>query len=172
MASGKYKNDATQILVVEDNRADVKLLRCALETTGDWKVDLTVVGDGDKAVAYLEQSGAYGDRIRPDLVILDLNLPKRTGPEILRWIRTHSELYRLPAVLLSSNPRDFIRQQVAEEGVEADGYFTKPGDFHQLVAILGAIKSCYEEASRRLLKMPPRSAGMSTGVRKKFGTLS
>ncbi|MEQ1886278.1 MAG: response regulator [Bryobacteraceae bacterium] len=170
MASGNQHRNTTQILVVEDNRADVKLLRCALETRLDWPVDLSVVDDGDKAVAYLQRAGAYSGQARPDLVILDLNLPKRTGPEVLRWIRTHDELEKLPAVLLSSNPREVIRQQVAQEGVEADGYFTKPGDFHQLVAILGAIKNCYEEASRRLLRMPPRSAGVSPGTRRKFGT--
>ena len=167
MVPTKRRTNATQILVVEDNRADVKLLQCALAKAEDWAVDVTVVDDGDKAVAYLEKSGAYRNESRPDLVILDLNLPKRTGPEILRWIRTNKELSRLPAVLLSSNPKDVIQQQVAEEGVEADGYFTKPGNFHQLVAILTAIRHCYEDASRRVLKMPPRSAGSAAPQRKR-----
>lgn len=147
----------TRLLLVEDNPADVTLFQCALAKVTDWPVRVTILSDGDQAVAYLERSGAYRKAPRPDLVILDMNLPKRTGAEVLEWIRGRGELSRIVVILVSSHPRGAIVEQAREQGVQADDYFTKPEDFDEQVALLLAIRRCYEDASRRLLKMPPRS---------------
>ena len=89
------------ILLVEDNPGDVRLTREALKES---KVlnNLSVVGDGVEALAFLRREGKYADAIRPDLILLDLNLPKKNGREVLEEIKQDSKLKRIPVVILTT----------------------------------------------------------------------
>jgi two-component system, chemotaxis family, response regulator Rcp1 len=108
------------ILVIEDNQMDVVLLRYAFERHTQWPTTLTVLGDGEEAIKYFEAPG----NVQPDLVILDLNLPKRDGIEVLRTIR---RIYSpLPVIVFSSSPEDVISARIGPDKTSAECYFTKP----------------------------------------------
>src|SRR5258708_38901501 len=96
-----------RILIVEDNRGDVLLVREALKESS-LKFELTHIADGEQAFDYLQRCGVHRDADRPNLVLLDLNLPKRDGWEVLDEIRTMPDLRATPVVILSSsgNPED------------------------------------------------------------------
>jgi DNA-binding response OmpR family regulator len=133
---------AAQLLVVEDNPVDVRLLRYALDAEKTWKVQLSIAEDGEKAISVLLAGP------RPELVILDLNLPKRSGTEVLNVIRHTNELKGLPVAILSSSPMDVIRGRVTDAHLEADWYFTKPMSIDEFVALGRQLHMCYEESRR------------------------
>jgi two-component system, chemotaxis family, response regulator Rcp1 len=91
-----------EVLLVEDNPGDVRLVREALSET-DRRVDLHVVGDGEAAMSWLRSPGPGGRARRPDLLLLDLNLPRRGGLEVLADIKADPELRRIPVVVLTSS---------------------------------------------------------------------
>lgn len=118
--------------MVEDDPNDVILLERALRRAGP---DVTVhhVGCGERAVRYLEGEGEYADRVRfplPQVVLLDLNLPRLDGFEVLDHLRQHPRLRRIPVVVLTSSrePRDVTRAY----DLGARGYVVKPGRFREL----------------------------------------
>jgi CheY-like chemotaxis protein len=140
-----HRTGATHILIAEDNPGDVRLIRLALEETPDWNVTVSVARDGAQAIELLESSlvDAGDPHKRPDLVILDFNLPKRSGTEVLKTIRHSQGLCRLPVVVLSSSPEYFLREKMRDAKVEANCYLTKPSDFDEFVRIGGHIRECY-----------------------------
>jgi DNA-binding response OmpR family regulator len=142
-------NPATRVLIVEDNPGDVRLLRYAFDDE-KWPVETDVAEDGEKAIHYLERQGQFAQAKRPDLVILDLNLPKYHGAAVLKVIRSSAMLRALPVIILSSSPHDVITKEVRAQGVEADWYFTKPPDFEEFLALAKSIRGCYESARRGL----------------------
>ncbi|HEX5044592.1 MAG TPA: response regulator, partial [Candidatus Polarisedimenticolaceae bacterium] len=95
------------ILLVEDNHADARLFQIALQG-GDVPADLAVVGDGESAVDLLEAHAAPEDAKRPDLVVTDLNMPRRSGHELITYVKSHAMLRSLPVVVFSGsrNPAD------------------------------------------------------------------
>jgi CheY-like chemotaxis protein len=118
----------TNILLVEDDPNDALLLERAFRRAG---VDspLSVVSDGDEAVEFLQGTGKYKDRIKyplPNLMLLDLKLPRRSGHEVLKWLRSRPGLKRLPVIVLtsSSEPRDIAAAY--EEGTNS--YLVKPSN--------------------------------------------
>ncbi|HUS08146.1 MAG TPA: response regulator [Bryobacteraceae bacterium] len=121
-----------QILLAEDNPADVYLIREALNLQA-FEFHLNVVSDGEEALQYVERKGKYQGAPDPDLIILDLNLPKSDGSDVLRRIRERSDMNRIPVVILTSSdsPRD--RSIVAKLG--ADSYLTKPSDLDAFLAL-------------------------------------
>jgi CheY-like chemotaxis protein len=131
-----------QIFVVEDNPGDVMLLKMALE---DAEVDceLTVVSDGGEALAYVQQLGTQA----PDLVLLDLNLPKNDGIEILSVLRRNPSFLEVPVVILtsSSSPREMARI----EGLQITRYLTKPLDFDEYLKIGVILKNLLKERTTR-----------------------
>ena len=131
-----------QVLVVEDNPADVELLRWAL---GNAQVDcdLTVIDDGGEAMAFVQQRGKYLDTRTPDLAILDLNLPKYDGIEILEAMRANQAFAGVPVAVLSSSssPRDQARM----EAFRIDRYITKPPDLDEYMQIGHIVKQLLEE---------------------------
>ena len=139
----------TRVLIVEDNPADVLLLRCAISEIDNWPVETTVAADGEQAIALLRKQGLDGQSSLPDLVILDLNLPRYHGAEVLKMIRTSDTLVKLPVVILSSYPRDVMLEKVRTHGVEADCYYTKPDDFDKFLVLIGQIHECYESVRTR-----------------------
>lgn len=127
------------ILVVEDDANDVLLLRRAFAKTGIDSVVHTVA-DGDAAVAYLSGDGAYADRDAhpfPDIVLLDLKLPRRSGLEVLDWLRGQESLKRLPAIMLTSS-RDHGDVNRAYD-LGANSYLVKPVSFDELTELVKVV---------------------------------
>jgi CheY-like chemotaxis protein len=126
------------ILLVEDSPADVDLTREALD---DAKVHnrLHVVADGVEALAFLRRQDQYATAPRPGLILLDLNLPKKDGREVLAEIKDDPELRRIPVVILTTSAaeRDILRSY----DLHANCYITKPVDLDQFVAVVRAIES-------------------------------
>jgi CheY-like chemotaxis protein len=129
----KYSID---ILLVEDNAADVRLTEEALN---DAKVlnSLNVVEDGEAALDYLYQRGKYANATRPHLVLLDLNLPKKDGRQVLEIIKSDEKLKSIPVVVLttSSLEADILRSYK----LQANCYVTKPVDFERFAEIVKSI---------------------------------
>lgn len=127
-----------EILLVEDNPGDVRLTREAL-LEGKITNHLSVAPDGVEALAFLRREGRYADAPRPDVILLDLNLPRMDGREVLTAIKADSQLRRIPVVILttSSDERDVLR---AYE-LHANCYITKPVDFEQFIGVVQAIEN-------------------------------
>ncbi|MCC5658819.1 response regulator [Nostoc sp. XA010] len=124
------------ILLVEDNHKDVLLLQRALRKANIVN-PVQVVNDGDAAVLYLSGQEPYGDRTRyplPVLILLDLKLPRRSGAEVLMWLRKQPELKRLPVVVLTSSREYADINNIYDIGVNA--YIVKPVIFNELVEIV------------------------------------
>jgi CheY-like chemotaxis protein len=137
MVSAQYGRPV-EILLVEDNPGDVRLTREALRE-GQITNRLSVAPDGVEALAFLRRAGRYADAPRPDVILLDLNLPRMDGRELLAAIKADSQLRRIPVVILttSSDERDVLR---AYE-LHANCYITKPVDFEQFIGVVQAIES-------------------------------
>ena len=127
------------ILVVEDNPTDVMLIRRAFEKS-KLANPVHVVGDGDAAVDYLSGEGTYADRERfplPILMLLDLKLPKRSGLEVLQWLRMQETLKRIPVVVLTSSEQD--RDVNAAYNIGVNSYLVKPVEFDGLLQMLTTV---------------------------------
>ena len=125
-----------EVLVVEDNPGDVRLITAGFEESS---VDrsLTVVRDGAAAVDYLLQRNGYGSADRPDLVFLDLNIPKRTGQDVLERVQDDPDLSSVPVLVLTGSRADNHVLETHERG--ADGYFVKPADPHEFISLVEAV---------------------------------
>jgi CheY-like chemotaxis protein len=137
------------ILLVEDNAGDVRLTREAL-LEADVSVDLTAVPDGEQALAFLRGEGAHAGVPRPDLILLDLNLPKKNGLEVLEEIKRDPELRRTPVIMLttSSSARDIAA--CYDRGVNC--YVVKPLDLDDFTRLVQAINGFWFEVA----VLPPR----------------
>ena len=131
------------ILVVEDNRVDATLVRYALKNVKDWPVELQFVEDGEQALHFLAKKNKYTEAGTPDLVILDLNLPKRDGVEVLRTMRADPSLTSVKVIVLSSSPVDVIEQRVRNVDIEARSCFTKPVGLDEVIQLGEKIRECY-----------------------------
>ena len=130
--------DPVVILLVEDNPGDVVLTKTALEQN---KLDnqLHVVEDGEAAMAFLRGEPGYADAPRPDLVLLDLNLPRKDGREVLAEIKSHPELKSIPVVILtSSQSRDDITRTYE---LGANAYVAKPFDLDEFIEDVRSIEA-------------------------------
>jgi CheY-like chemotaxis protein len=134
-----------EILLVEDDPGDVVMTREAFQ---DYKVrnNLHVVNDGTEAMAFLRRQGDYADRPRPDLVLLDLNLPKMDGREVLEAIKSDPELASIPVVVLttSENEDDVLRSY----SLHANAYVTKPVDFERFIEVVRQIDDFFVSVVR------------------------
>ncbi|MBA3457032.1 MAG: response regulator [Deltaproteobacteria bacterium] len=125
-----------EILLVEDNPGDVRLTQEALRE-GKVKNNLHVARDGVEALAYLRREGPYKDAVRPDLVLLDLNLPKKDGREVLAEIKSDPKLKMLPVVVLTTSSAE--TDIVGTYSQYANCYITKPVDLEQFVKVVKSI---------------------------------
>jgi chemotaxis family two-component system response regulator Rcp1 len=116
------------ILLVEDNPADVRLAREAFKTS-KIQSDLSVVKDGVEAMDFLRKAGSYTNVHRPDLIFLDLNLPRKDGREVLAEIKGDAQLKRIPVVILTTSRAE--TDIVACYDLNASCYLTKPSDLDQ-----------------------------------------
>jgi chemotaxis family two-component system response regulator Rcp1 len=126
-----------EILLVEDNPGDVRLTVEALKE-GKVSNHLHVAKDGVEALAFLRQEGKYADAHRPDVILLDLNLPKKDGREVLEEIKADEHLRRIPVVVLttSSSEQDVLRSY----DLHANCYITKPVDLEQFMDVVKGIE--------------------------------
>jgi CheY-like chemotaxis protein len=137
-----------EILLVEDNPGDVGLTR---ETLKDSKLlnHISVVEDGVEAMAFLRLEGKYAKATRPDLILLDLNLPKKDGREVLAEIKTDEQLRRIPVVVLTTSSAEQDILQMYD--LHANCFITKPVNLDQFTAVVKAI----EEFWFTIVKLPP-----------------
>ena len=136
------------ILLVEDSPSDVLLTREALR---DARIanDLSVARDGEEAMEYLRQEGVHADKGRPDIVILDLNLPRMDGREVLREIKSDESLRRIPVVVLTTSSSD---QDVGEcYDSHANCFLTKPIDFEEFIDVVRSMEHFWIS----VVRLPP-----------------
>jgi CheY-like chemotaxis protein len=126
-----------QVLLVEDNEADVDLTRETFEHS-QLNVELTVAEDGVEAIEYLTGRKSMPRSSRPDLILLDLNLPKVDGRQVLAKIKDDSELKKIPVVVLTSS--DAESDVVASYQLGANCFITKPGDFRKYQDVVQALE--------------------------------
>lgn len=144
-----------QILLVDDNLADIRWVQEALKESKLF-IDLHSVLDGEEATEYLWRRGKYASAPRPDLILLDINMPKKDGPTLLAEIKNSPELKKIPVIMLttSSAPQDVIRSY----DNYANGYITKPVGFKEMIKVVSAI----EDFWFTIVKLPTKAeAGYS-----------
>lgn len=138
-----------EILLAEDNPGDVRLTEKALEE-GNLRNNLHVVNDGVQALKFLHQEDEYTDKPRPDLVLLDLNMPNKDGKDVLREIKDHPDLRRIPIVILTSSEAE--EDVVKSYDLHANAYLTKPVDFQGFIDIVDHLEDFWLE----VVKFPPK----------------
>ena len=137
-----------EILLVDDSPGDVRLTREGFDETG-WRNTLHVVQDGVEAMAFLRREGVYADAPTPDLILLDLNLPRKSGREVLAEIKQDPALMRIPVVVLTTSAAE--RDIFEVYGLHANCYITKPFDLDQFIHIVKSI----EDFWLTIVKLPP-----------------
>jgi chemotaxis family two-component system response regulator Rcp1 len=138
-----------EILLVEDNPADVRL---TVEVFKDSRVTnhISVAADGEEALTFLQKRGRYSGADRPDLIILDLNLPRKDGREVLSDIKADPELKTIPIIVLTTSDADQDVWKAYNAGVNS--YITKPVDLEQFIRIVHSI----EDFWLSIVKFPTR----------------
>jgi chemotaxis family two-component system response regulator Rcp1 len=126
-----------EILLAEDNPGDVLLTRKGLDR-GKVVNNLHVVPDGEEALAYLRGEGEYADAPRPDLILLDLNMPRMDGKDVLEQLKSEPDLKRIPVVVLTSSEaeEDIVRSY----DLHANAYLTKPVDYTDFFSVVEHIE--------------------------------
>ena len=144
-------NGSIQVLLVEDNPGDVRLTKEALKE-GKMLNRVTVVGDGVEALSFLRRQGKYADAGQPDLILLDLNLPKKDGRQVLAEIKADPGLKRIPVVVLttSSAEEDILKTY----DLHANCYVTKPVDLEQFMHVVKSIEDFWVT----VVKLPSEDA--------------
>jgi CheY-like chemotaxis protein len=137
-----------EVLLVEDNPGDAQLTRIALEDS-KISIHLNVVEDGVEAMTFLRKQEKYMAAAHPDLVLLDLNLPRKDGREVLAEIKADQTLKRIPVVILTTSQSD--EDVLKAYNLYANCYITKPVDFDQFVKIIRSI----EDFWFTIVKLPP-----------------
>lgn len=142
--------DPIDLLLVEDREADVELTRQSLEEIGA-PVNVHVVRDGVQAIAFLRRESSYKNAVLPQLILLDLNLPRMDGREVLAEIKNDPRLRTVPVVILTTSAAD--RDVCAAYEQHANAYMIKPVEFDRLVDVVREIADYWFRA----VKLPPRS---------------
>jgi chemotaxis family two-component system response regulator Rcp1 len=137
------------ILLVEDNPADVRLLRETLSDSG-LSVDLHLAQDGVEAMAFLQREGPYREKPRPDLILLDLNLPKKSGREALAEIKADPRLRAIPVLVLTTSEDE--KDVLEAYDLHANCYITKPLDLTRFARVVKLIEEFWLET----VKLPKR----------------
>ena len=148
MATDPPKSGPIDLLLVEDSEPDVRLTKEALEEAKIWN-RLWVVEDGVEATDFLYRRGKYPDAPRPDLILLDLNLPRKDGRQVLREIKADPSLRRIPVVILttSRDEGDVLRAY----DLHANCYIPKPVDFNRFMEVVKSI----EDFWLTVVRLPP-----------------
>ena len=127
-----------EILLVEDSPGDIRLTQEALKES---KIsnNLHVVMDGEEAIAFLKKEGKFSEKPRPDLILLDLNLPKKDGREVLAEIKKDEDLKRIPVVVLTISEAE--EDVLKSYNLYANCYITKPVDLNQFIKVILSIEN-------------------------------
>ena len=131
------KGRPINILLVEDNPGDIRLTKEAFKE-GRIKNKLNVVTDGEEAVLYLKKAGKYKDAETPDMILLDLNLPKKDGREVLTEIKSDTNLKQIPVIILTTSSAH--QDIVGTYSQHANCYIMKPVDFNQFITVIRTIE--------------------------------
>ncbi|HEY8735681.1 MAG TPA: response regulator [Candidatus Dormibacteraeota bacterium] len=142
-------DELVDILLVEDNPGDVRLTREALKEA-KFRNELHVVCDGVEAVDYLRRRGAFASVLRPHLILLDLNLPRKDGREVLAEIKNDPDLRRIPVVVLTTSEAEVDILKAYD--LHANCYISKPVDIDQFMTVVRAIEDFWVT----IVKVPPR----------------
>lgn len=131
-------NRSIEILLVEDNAGDVRLIQEALKE-GTMPMRVNVVGDGDQAIEFLRKQGDFSSASRPDLVLLDLNLPRKDGREVLAEIKLDRGLQTIPVIVMTSShaAEDIIKSYT----LQANCYIVKPANADQFVEMVRSLEN-------------------------------
>ena len=134
---GKTDGTSVEILLVEDNPGDVRL---TMETMRDVRVlnHVSVAKDGVEALAFLRRHGEYREAVRPDLILLDLNLPKKDGREVVAEIKGDPKLRQIPVVILTTSEAE--QDILKAYDLYANSYITKPVDLEQFIKVVKLIE--------------------------------
>ncbi len=146
--NARSRDHGIEILLVEDNPGDVRLTKEALKE-GKILNNLNVVTDGVEAVAFLRREGNYTSAPRPELILLDLNLPKKDGREVLAEIKKDPSLKLIPVVILTSSAAE--QDIVKSYNLHANCYVTKPVDLDQFIEVVKSIENFW----LAVVKLPP-----------------
>jgi two-component system response regulator len=130
-------NQNIEVLLIEDDPGDIELTQAAL-TKSKLRINLNTVSDGEEALAYLHQEGDYSQSPKPNLILLDLNLPGLSGREILQAIKSEQQLRHIPVVVLTTSDAEQDVLKSYESG--ASCYVNKPIGFKEFIQIVGAIE--------------------------------
>ena len=141
-------NTPLEILLVEDNPGDARLAQEALKE-GSLLSRLTVVVDGVEAMSYLRREGRYSEAPRPHLVLLDLNIPRKDGRQVLAEIKADPDLRRIPVVVLTTSQAE--QDVMRSYDLHANCYVTKPVDLDRFIAVVRSI----EEYWCSVVTLPP-----------------
>jgi two-component system, chemotaxis family, response regulator Rcp1 len=147
---GNSAMKVTDILIVEDNPGDARLIKEVLDGNKIFN-SLHMVKDGVEAMEFLRNEGKYKSMPRPDLIILDLNLPRKDGREVLSEIKSDPELKHIPTVIMtiSQAEEDILKSY----NLHANCYITKPIDLNQFIKVVKSI----EDFWFTIVKLPPKS---------------
>lgn len=142
------KGQPVEILLVEDNPGDVRLTREALKE-GKIHNNLHVAADGVEAMAFLRRQGPHENAVRPDLILLDLNLPRKDGFEVLRDLKEDEALKRIPVVVLTTSSAE--RDILASYNLHANCFVTKPVDIDQFIQVVKSVEDFWFS----IVRLPP-----------------
>ena len=142
------KGELIEILLVEDNPGDVRLTQEAFKESKIYN-RIHVVYDGVEALAFLHRKGEYADVPRPDVILLDLNLPKKDGREVLAEIKKDPKLKRIPVVILTTSEAE--QDIVKTYNLHANCYITKPVDLERFITVVKSIETFWFG----VVKLPP-----------------
>jgi chemotaxis family two-component system response regulator Rcp1 len=146
----QFQSNLIDILLVEDNPGDVRLTREVLKD-GKLRNNLMVCGDGEDALDFLHQRGEHAGALRPDLVLLDLNLPRKSGREVLADVKGDPVLKSIPIVVLTTSAAE---QDILQSyNLHANCYITKPVDLTQFMKVVNFIYDFWLE----IVKLPPHA---------------
>lgn len=149
MNNGPSVGSPVEILLVEDSLADIELTKLGLRE-GKIANNLSIVRDGEEAMRFLRREKEFTDAPRPDLILLDLNLPGKDGREVLHDIKHDENLKQLPVVILTTSQAE--EDVMRAYGLHANAYMTKPVDFEGFVSIVKGLSNYWFT----LVKLPPK----------------
>lgn len=150
MRSVQTGSTPIQVLLVEDNPGDVRLTREAFRDA-KMHLDMHVVGDGMEAMEFLLQQGKFSESPRPDLVLLDLNLPRKDGREVLAEIKSHATLKSIPVVVLTTSASDADIEK--SYLLHANCYISKPVELEGFLTVVQSIDDFW----LTVVKLPPKA---------------
>ncbi len=145
------QNRFHRVLLIEDNPGDVRLTQEAFKESGD-DIRVDVVMDGVEAVRYLYREGKYADVARPDLILLDLNIPKKDGREVLKIIKNDHDLEEIPVIVLTTSNAEKDILNCYE--LKANCYLNKPLDFDIFFETMQKIKDFWLKSPSPVLAQP------------------